>query len=159
LSFKSSAANFRAERPLHVVAPADAVDVGIAAVGDLDRRVRRRDHRQHAFLVNVGRGERDAGVEVADDQQYVGVGQDVARVGDADLGLRLVVVRHEHEIVAERLEALDRLLDGELRAELDRLADRRLLARERRLGRDFDAPLLCPRLGRGQGGRGENGKD
>ena len=89
---------------------------------------------------------------MTDDHQDFGIGDHVARVGDADLRFGLIVLRHQHEIVAQRFECLDRLLDGELRAELDMFAERGLLARERRLHGDFDFTFLRPR-GRRQRGK------
>src|SRR5204863_309143 len=51
---------------LHVVAAADAIDVGIPAIGDLLVGVRGRDHRERIFLVDLRRRDGHAGVQVAD---------------------------------------------------------------------------------------------
>ena len=66
------------------------------------------------------------------------------RVGDANRRFRLVVMRHQYQIVAHRFESFDRLFHRELRAELDMLAKRRLLAGERPLDGDLDFALLRP---------------
>jgi len=141
LDFQGAGGELGAHRALHVVAPADAIDVGIPAVGDLLVGVRRRDHRERVFLVDLRRGDGDAGVQVADDDHDVLVGDDVLRVGHADVGLGLVVVGHQLDPEAGLLQVALELLDGELRAELDALAERRLAAAERALRRDLDRSL------------------
>ncbi len=134
----------RADWALDIVAAADAIDIRITAIGDLGGGIGRRDHRQHGVLVNFRRRQRDAGIKMSDDHQDFGIGDHVARVGDADFRFRLVVLGHQHEIVAQRFERLDRLLDGELGAEFDMFAERGLLARKRRLHGDLDFTFLCP---------------
>ena len=57
------------------------------------------------------------------------VGDDVLGVRHTDVGLGLVVEGHELDLEALLLERALELLDGELRAELDALAERRLTAR------------------------------
>ena len=84
---------------------------------------------------------------MADYDQDIGIGDDVARVGDPNLRFRLIVVRDQDEIIAQSFEGVDRLLDRQLRAELDTIADRRLLAGKRRLHGDLDRALLRPRWG------------
>ena len=83
----------------------------------------------------------------------VGIGDHVSRVGDADLWLGLVVLRHQDQLVAKILEGLARFFHRELRAEFDVLAEGSLLAGERRLHGDLDLTLLRP------GGRRRGGKE
>ena len=61
-------------------------------------------------------------------RQDVLVGDDVLGVGHADVGLGLVVEGHELDLEARLLEGALELLDGELGAELDALAERGLAA-------------------------------
>ena len=76
-----------------------------------------------------------------DDREDVLVGDDVLAVGDADVGLGLVVVRHELDLETHLLERALELLDGELGAEFDAFAERGLPAAERALGGDLDRPF------------------
>src|SRR5215475_505078 len=78
---------------------------------------------------------------MADDGQDVLVGDDVAGVGDTHIGLGLVVEGHELDLEPHLFERSLELVDGELRTELDALAERRLAARERALRRDLDGSL------------------
>src|SRR5262249_11596572 len=57
------------------------------------------------------------------------------------VGLGLIVEGHELHFVAHLLQVALHLLDGELRAELDALAQRSLTAGERTLGGDLDGAL------------------
>ena len=82
---------------------------------------------------------------MTDDDEHVGVGNHVARVGHADFRLGLVVLGHQHQVIAKIFECLGRFLDRELRAEFDMLAERGLFAGKRRLHGDLDLALLRPR--------------
>jgi len=117
-----------ADHALDVVAAADAVDVGVAAVRHDGVRVGRRDHHDADFLVDLRGGDRHAGIQVTDDGHDVLVGDDVLGVGDADVGLGLIVEGHELDLVAHLLEIALQLLDGELGAELDAFAQSGLAA-------------------------------
>jgi hypothetical protein len=140
----------RAHRTLHVVTAAHAIDVGVAAIGDLLVGVGGRDHRQVRFLVDLGRRDGDTGVQVADDHHDVLVGDDVLRVRHADIGLGLVIVGHHLDLEAGLLEWTLELLHGQLRPELDAFAQRRLAAGERTLRCNLDGALA---LGVHWGGR------
>ena len=48
---------------------------------------------------------------MTDHDEHVRIGDDVARVGHADFGFRLVVVRDQHQVIAERLEPLGGFFD------------------------------------------------
>src|SRR5438445_727631 len=150
-----------ADDTLDIVTPAHAVDVRVAAVGDDRIRVRRRDHRERDFLVDLGRRDRHARVQVTDDGENVLVGDDVLRVGDADVGLGLVVEGDQLHLEALLLQGSLELLDRQLRAELDALAERRLTAAERTLRRDLDGALAAlPFHHRGREPRhGQNGDE
>jgi hypothetical protein len=146
-----------ADRSLDIVTAADAIDARVAAVGDLLVGVRRRDHREVDFLVDLRRGDGDTGVEVADHHEDVLIGDDVLRVGHADVGLGLVVERNQLDLEALLGEIAAELLDGELRAQLDALAEGRLTAAEGALGGDLDRALaLRPELGRRNQRHGQN---
>jgi hypothetical protein len=94
---------------------------------------------------------------VADDGENVLVGDDVLRVGDADVGLGLVVERNQLNLEALLLQGPLELLDRELRAEFDALAERRLTAAERALRRDLDGALaLCVQV---RGRKPRDGQD
>ena len=54
LEFEILGREARPDRPLNVVPAANPVHVRIAAIGDLGRRVRRRNHRQHGVFVDFG---------------------------------------------------------------------------------------------------------
>jgi hypothetical protein len=74
----------------------------------------------------------------------VPVGDDVPRVGDADVGLGLIVERNELHLPARLLDRTLELLEGQLCPQLDALTQGGLTARERALGRDLHRPLsLC----------------
>src|SRR5215218_8029616 len=81
---------------------------------------------------------------MADNHQYFRISDHVASVGNADLRLCLIVLWYQLEVVTQRFKSLDRLLDGELRTELDMFAERGLFARERRLNGDFNFAFLRP---------------
>jgi hypothetical protein len=91
---------------------------------------------------------------MADDGEDVLVGDDVLRVGHAHIGFGLVVEGHEFHLEAHLLERPLVLLDRELRAELDSLAQRRLTAAEGTLGGDLDGALALG-LELGSGGDGD----
>src|SRR5574341_1044533 len=150
----------RSHHALDVVAAADAVDVLVPAVGDGGVRIRRRDHREVDFLVDLGGRDGDTRVEVPDHGQDVLVGDDVLRVGHADVGLGLVVERYQFDLEAHLLEVALELLDGELRAELDALAEGGLAAAQRALRGDLDGALALGLQvgGRRQGHHGEGGQ-
>ena len=59
---------------------------------------------------------------MTDDEQHVGIGNHVSRIGNADFRFGLVVLRHQLQIVAEIFECLGCLFHRQLRAELDMLA-------------------------------------
>ena len=109
----------RADRTLNVIAATNSVDIRIASIGDRSGGVGRRDHGQHRIFVDLRSRESDAGIEMADDQKNVRIGDDVPGVGNAHFRFRLIVKRHKDQIESKRLEPLARLLDRELRAELD----------------------------------------
>ena len=117
-----------ADRPLNVVAPAYAIHVRIAAIGDLGCGIRRGNHRQHGVFVNFRGGKRDTGIEMSDDHEYLRIGDHISRICHADLRFSLIVLRHEYQVVAEIFEGLAGFFYGELSAKLDMLADGGLLA-------------------------------
>ena len=78
---------------------------------------------------------------MTDHRENILVGDDVLRVRHADVGLGLVVEGYELDLEALFLEGALEFLDGELRAELDALAERRLTAAERTLRGDLDGAL------------------
>ena len=90
-----------AYRALDVVAAADAVDFGVAAVGDLGVGVGGGDVDEAGGVVLLGGGDLDAGVVVADDREDGGVGDDALRVGDAGVGVALIVEGGELDLEAE----------------------------------------------------------
>src|SRR5262245_103468 len=142
LHLQGAGGEFGADRALDVVAATHAIDVRIAAIGDLLVGVGRRDHGEVVFLVDLGRRDGDAGVQMADDDHDRLVGDDVLRVRDADVRLGLIVVRDQLDLEAGFLEIALELLDAELRAELDAFTERGLAAAQRALRRDFDRLAL-----------------
>ena len=113
-----------------------------------------RDHRERYFLVDVRRGDGDPGVQVADDGDDVLVRDHVPCVGDADVGLGLIVERHDLDLVPHRLQRTLVLFHCQLRAQLDAFAERSLAATERALRRDLDRALTLgvePRAERQEG--------
>src|SRR5262249_57040412 len=92
--------NLRPVLALHGVAPAHAIHVRVAAVGDHGVGVGRGDHDHAHFLVDLGGGDGHAGVQVPDHRHDVLVRDDVLRVGHAHVGLGLIVERPELPFVA-----------------------------------------------------------
>ena len=137
-----------AHRALDVVAAADAVHFHVAAVGDLGVGVGGGDVDEAGGVVLLGGGDLDAGIVVADDPEDRGIRDDALRVGDAGVGIALVVEGRELDLEPELCQGSGELLDGELGAVLDVGADRGHAAREGALRGDLDD------LGLGRDGHG-----
>ena len=127
-----------ADRALDVVAAADAVDFGVAAISDLRVGVGGRDVDEAGGVVLLRGRDLDAGVVVADDREHAGIGHDILGVGDAGVWVALVVEGGELDLEAELDEGTRELLDGELGAVLDVGADRRHASRQGALSGDLD---------------------
>ena len=98
------------------------IDAAKAVAIPMDREV------LHGVLVNFRRGKRDTGIEMSDDHEHLRIGDHISRIRDTDLRFRLVVLRHEHQIIAEIFECFAGFFHSELSAKLDMLADGSLLA-------------------------------
>lgn len=117
-----------------------------AFFGQLHACVGWSDHDEACFFIFYGRRDGYTCVEVADDAEYVRVGEQKLCVGYALFRVSLVVLRAELELIAECFECLFFLVEGEFNTGLEGVTEVGLSAREWALGSKNDFSAFCPRV-------------
>src|SRR4029453_101112 len=110
------------DRALLIVAPAGAEDVPHVALGDPRIGGRGRDLEDAVLLIDLGGRNRDAGIEMADDEFHA-VADELIRTRAPSLRIGAIVAEENLDLLSENaargVDVFDRLLDAvlELRPE------------------------------------------
>ena len=138
LALELVAGQFRPQHALLVVTAAGAERVPQLAVGDLRIGGCRRDEQDAVLRIDVGRGDRDARIKVAD-HELDAVADELVGDGNALLGIGYIVAGFERDLLAKNAAGLVDVIDGLLRSVDELCAESRVRPGDRA----GDGHLIC----------------